>query len=156
MEISHAKEAHLLEVLYIVRECAFQLLEKGVRYWHNSHADYADIHRDIKDKKVFILFYKKMAVGTVTLKPSPAVPGQAEVSRLAVLPPFQRRGFAKALLQQAEVEAKVNGFEALRGVTAIDEPSTTKLFREAGYEPIGVGSGQLNEAVGVVFGRRLV
>ena len=133
MEIRQAKESQLLEVLYIVRECAFQLQEKGVKYWHNSHADYAEILKDILDKRVFVLLYRKMVVGTATVKQDPEGNGIMKVSRLAVLPSFQRRGFAKELLKYAVDEAKTHSAKTLRGVTPIDDTSTNQLFEQAGF-----------------------
>ena len=70
MEIIVADKTKLIEVLYIIRECSQQLIEKGVKYWNNSIADYHEISDDIAHQNVFLMVVNKVTVGTVTIKPN--------------------------------------------------------------------------------------
>lgn len=151
MEIKLAKESQLLEVLYIIRECAQQLKNKGVKHWHNSHIDYDEISADIKNKFVFILFEKSVAVGTVTIKPEKASKEVCIIDRLAIFPHFQRRGFAKSMIDFTEAEARNSGFSVLRGTIPVDDESLCKLLEEKGFVNKGVITQVPNELVKILF-----
>jgi GNAT superfamily N-acetyltransferase len=151
MEIKIAKESQLLEVLYIIRECAEQLKDKGVKHWHNSRIDYAEISEDIKNGYVFILFEKCVAVGTITIKPEGESKEVCSIDRLAIFPHFQRRGFAKSMIDFAEAEARNRGNSMLRGTIPIDDESLCKLLEEKGFVNKGIISQVPNELVQIQF-----
>ncbi len=155
MEILQAKESQLLEVLYIIRECAQQLKDKGVKYWHNTHADYAEISNDIKNKNVYIIFLNKVPVGTITIKPDSEVMSASHIDRLAIFPHFQRRGFAKAMIDFAINRSRALEFTELRATIPIDDQSLCKLFEEKGFVNQGVAHHVPNELVKIIFEKRL-
>lgn len=155
MEIHLAKESQLLEVLYIIRECAQQLKDKGVKSWHNTHVDYAEISEDIKNKYVFIIFLKKIPVGTITIKPDANSKEISLLDRLAIFPHFQRRGFAKAMIDFAENQSRTLGYSTLRGSIPVDDQSLCKLLEEKGFTNLGVAHHVPNELVKIVFEKKL-
>jgi ribosomal protein S18 acetylase RimI-like enzyme len=155
MEIHPAKDTQLLEVLYIIRECAEQLTDKGVRTWHNTHTDYAEISNDIKSKHVFIVFFKKVPVGTITVKPHAESPGIAHIDRLAIFPHFQGRGFAKAMIDFAEKHTREKGFNTLRGTIPVDDKALCKLLEDKGFKNMGVLHNIPNELIKIVFEKKL-
>lgn len=155
MEILLAKESQLLEVLYIIRECAQQLFDKGVKSWHNTHVDYSEISEDIKNKYVFIFFLKKIPVGTITIKPDLSSKGVSNIDRLAIFPHFQRRGFAKAMIDFAETQSRAQGYTTLRGTIPVDDQSLCKLLEEKGFSNLGVAHHIPNELVKILFEKKL-
>lgn len=156
MEILPAKETQLLEVLYIIRECAQQLKDKGVKYWHNTHADYAEISQDISDGNVYIIFVKKVPVGTITLKPDPEVKNSSHIDRLAIFPHFQRRGLAKAMIEFAEFESQEKGYTTIRGTIPVDDKSLCKFLEEKGYVNKGISHHVPNELTKIIFEKKLL
>lgn len=115
MDISLAEQNQLLEILYIIRECSKQLSSKGVKYWNNSYPDFHEISNDIAQKRVLVLRVNRVAVGTVTLKPSAENSKTSEISRLAIYPKFQQKGFARKLIEHAEAVARSSGSEIIKG-----------------------------------------
>ncbi|PKP36530.1 MAG: hypothetical protein CVT98_07655 [Bacteroidetes bacterium HGW-Bacteroidetes-15] len=155
MEIHLAKESQLLEVLYIIRECAQQLKDKGVKSWHNTHVDYAEISEDIRNKYVFIIFLKKIPVGTITIKPDYNSKNISHLDRLAIFPHFQRRGFAKAMIDFAESQSRSLGYTALRGTIPVDDQSLCKLLEEKGFTNLGIAHHVPNELIKIIFEKKL-
>ena len=155
MEIQLAQERQLLEVLYIIRECAEQLMEKGVRNWHNSHVDYADISKDIANSYVYLMTVKRVPVGTITLKPDPSVADATHIDRLAIFPHFQRRGYAKTMIDFAITEATRIGSKSIRGTIPVDDSSLCKLLEEKGFINLGIAHHVPNELVKILFEKKL-
>ncbi len=155
MEIRLAEKQNLLEVLYILKECSLQLMEKGVRYWNNSLVDYNDISTDIQNKYVYILFYNKIPVATITIKPHKSIPGMVVLSRMAVYPAFQKRGYAKNLLEFAEDFARNNKSYVLKGVSPVDDKAFFQLLEELGYENKGIDTEPVNDYERIIFEKEL-
>ncbi len=148
MEIRLAKKNNLLEVLYIVRECSRQLLEKGVKYWNNSLADYNEIDEDIEDGFVYLIIVNSVAVGTATIKPDKSDPKITLLSRLAIYPPFQKRGLAQSMIDFAEKQARNNNSKILKGYTPLDDKPLTQLLEEKGFCNKGI-----ENEIPIEFGR---
>lgn len=156
MEIRLAKEGQLLEVLYIIRECAQQLKDKGVKHWHNSHLDYEEISYDIKNNFVYILFEKCVAVGTITIKPDTNAKEVCHIDRLAIFPHFQGRGFAKAMIDFIEAEARNKTFTIIRGIIPVEDESLCKLLEEKGFTNKGHVAHSPGEVAKIMFEKILV
>jgi GNAT superfamily N-acetyltransferase len=155
MEIQLAEKNKLIEVLYVIRECSRQLLEKGVKYWNNSLADYNDISEDISNHFVYLLVLNRVTVGTVTLKPDKEDPRTSNISRLAIFPHFQKRGFASEILKFAEDLAKKNGFTNLKGLTPFDDKSLVQLLEENGFINMGVEGEVPEEFIRIRFEKKI-
>ncbi|MDD2196418.1 MAG: GNAT family N-acetyltransferase [Bacteroidales bacterium] len=156
MEIVKAKPSQLLEILYITRECAYQLKDKGVKYWHNTHTDYAQIQKDIEQGYVFILTIKKGPVGTMTVKPDPDIEQASYLDRLSIFPHFQRRGLGKLMIDFAEEHARKNGHTLLRGTTPVNDQSLCRLLEGKGFLNKGIAHHVPNELIKIVFEKNLV
>lgn len=155
LTIQPAKENQLLEVLYIIRECAEQLIAKGLCSWHNTHDDYAAISLDIRSNYVYLVFLGRIPVGTITVKPDPSDAAVSFLDRLAIFPHFQGRGLAKEMIDFAEGHSREHGFKMLRGVIPIDDNSLCKLLEKKGFMNMGVASGDTPELVRIIFEKRL-
>lgn len=155
MEIQLAEKDKLIEVLYVIRECSQQLLEKGVKYWNNSLADYNDISADITNQYVYLLVINRVTVGTVTIKPDKKNPKTSIISRLAIFPTYQKRGFAHEILKFAEYLAKKNGSTTLKGTTPVEDKSLFQLLEENGFVNQGVESQVPEEFICIRFEKLL-
>ena len=155
MEIRLAEKHRLLEVLYIIRECSRQLLEKGVKYWNNSLADYNDISEDIDKQYVYLMFSDLVAVGTITIKPDKKDPKTTTISRLAIFPAHQKKGFAHEILKFAEDAAKKNGSTKLVGTTPTDDKILFQLLEENGFINTGVVNEVPEEFVQIRFEKKI-
>jgi ribosomal protein S18 acetylase RimI-like enzyme len=155
MEIRLAQEQHLIEVIYIIRECAQQLMEKGVRHWHNTQSDYTEISKDIANKYVYLVSLKKVPIGTITLKPDDSDAKKTYIDRLAIFPHFQRRGYAKALIDFALTEASKKGSTAVRGTIPNNDKSLCQLLEEKGFKNLGAIGECRDEMVKILFEKKL-
>ncbi len=155
MEIKLAKESQLLEVLYILKECTEQLIDKGVKSWHNMHSDYADVAKDISSKFVYIIFLKNVPVGTVTIKPDAENSDASTIERLAIFPHFQKRGLAKAMIEFAEKHSREKDYKRITGKIPIDDEQLCKLLEDRGFKNMGTAQSLPNELVKVNYEKRL-
>jgi GNAT superfamily N-acetyltransferase len=155
MEIQLAEKDKLIEVLYVIRECSQQLLEKGVKYWNNSLADYNDISEDITHQYVYLLVINRVTVGTVTIKPDKKNPKTSIISRLAIFPTYQKRGFAHEILKFAEELAKKNGSTTLKGTTPVEDKSLFQLLEENGFVNQGVENEVPEEFICIRFEKKI-
>lgn len=155
MEIIVADKTKLIEVLFVIRECSQQLIEKGVKYWNNSVADYHEISNDIANQNVFLLVVNKVTVGTVTIKPNKKDPKINIISRLAIFPHFQKRGYATEILKFAENYSKDKGAKTIVGTTPIDDEALTQLLQEHGYINQGVDGEVHEEFIRIKFEKQL-
>ncbi|MDB9278929.1 GNAT family N-acetyltransferase [Halorubrum ezzemoulense] len=61
-------------------------------------------------------------------------PGAAELHRMRVAPPYQRRGYGRALLDELERRAASGGFETLLATTSTRQPAALDFYASRGYE----------------------
>jgi len=155
MEICLAEKNSLIEVLYVIRECSRQLLEKGVKYWNNSLSDYNDISEDIANQYVYLLVINRVTIGTVTIKPDKKNPKATVISRMAIFPIFQKRGFAHDILKFAEDLAKKNGSTTLVGTTPTDDKALSQLLEENGFVNQGTESEVPDEFLRIKFEKKI-
>ncbi|MGE0078682.1 MAG: GNAT family N-acetyltransferase [Bacteroidales bacterium] len=155
MEISKAQKHQLLEILYIIKECSRQLLEKGVKYWNNSLADFNDIALDIEKGFVYIIFENRVPVGTITLKPDDVSKKSLSIGRLAIYPAFQKKGLAHQLLTFALNFAKEEKYKMVSGYIPVDDKSLVTLLEENGFENKGIAPPPKEEFVKIIFEKTL-
>jgi GNAT superfamily N-acetyltransferase len=63
--------------------------------------------------------------------------GACEIKRMFVVPEARGRGVAKQLLAALEDEARELGYGVARLDTGPQQPHAERMYRDAGYEPIG-------------------
>jgi GNAT superfamily N-acetyltransferase len=62
--------------------------------------------------------------------------GACEIKRMYVVPDARRKGHARALLIALEDAARDLGYRIARLDTGPSQPSSERMYREAGYQPI--------------------
>ncbi|ELZ41645.1 N-acetyltransferase GCN5 [Halorubrum tebenquichense DSM 14210] len=61
-------------------------------------------------------------------------PGAAELHRMRVAPPFQRRGVGRELITQLERRATAAGFESVLATTSTRQSAALSFYPDQGYE----------------------
>ncbi len=79
----------------------------------------------------------------------------AEVKRMYVVPPAQRRGIARRMLAHLELTAAEAGVEALVLETGTKQPEAIALYLACGYEPVPAFGYYAGAPLSRTFGRRL-
>ena len=64
------------------------------------------------------------------------VPGAAELHRMRVAPPCQRRGIGRELLHRLEARAAEDGFELLLATTARRQAAAVEFYHDEGYDAV--------------------
>ncbi len=144
VEIVKAQKHHLLEVLYIIRECSRQLINKGVKYWNNSLADYYEISADIAKGYVYLAKFNYVPVGTITLRPDEESQ-TLRIERLAIYPAFQKKGLAQRLLEYAKQYAASQNFSKIVGNIPVDDVGLIQLLEQNSFSRKEEQSMPLNE-----------
>lgn len=136
IEIVQANKSNLLEVLYIIRECSRQLIEKGVKYWNNSLADSFEISTDIESGYIYLIKYNYVPVGTITLR----LLDENEIlqlERLAIFPAFQKKGLGQKLIEFAKEIAKDKRVKKIIGTIPINDADLIHLLQQNNFERKG-------------------
>jgi GNAT superfamily N-acetyltransferase len=63
--------------------------------------------------------------------------GACEIKRMYVIPEARGKGIGRELLSALEEAARARGFTVARLDTGPRQPSAERMYREAGYRPIG-------------------
>jgi len=155
VEIKPAKDNQLLEVMYIIRTCAEQLAEMGICLWNDMNSESPQILDDIKQKHVFLAYLRMVPIGTITIKPYADIKEAVLIDRLAVFPHFQKRGFAKDLIDFAEDFARNNDFKTLCVNAPIEVKPIVKLLERNGFVNKGAAPESSDELAQVVFAKPL-
>lgn len=61
-------------------------------------------------------------------------PGSAELHRMRVAPPYQRRGYGQVLLAELERRAAADGFPRVLATTSTRQAAAVEFYRTHGYE----------------------
>lgn len=63
-------------------------------------------------------------------------PGAAELHRMRVAPPYQRRGFGRELITELERRATAAGFETVLATTSTRQSAALSFYPDQGYEEV--------------------
>lgn len=74
-------------------------------------------------------------------------PGAAELHRMRVAPPYQQRGYGRALLDELERRAAAAGFETLLATTSTRQSAALEFYQSRGYERTGTSAAGAYELV---------
>jgi len=151
LAIRPAVSSELDEVMRLVRACIEDMRERGIEQWDEIYPARDIFALDLRAGSLYTAWLDAGALaGVFTLDEyqSPewaAVPWTilgvrvAVVHRLMVEPGYQRRGFARQLMQFAENEASRLGFEAMRLDAFSLNPQALRLYQTLDYREAGTG-----------------
>ena len=147
MNISLAKESDLVEVMYLLKVCTFDLNSKGCLYWHFVMPQ---VLEDLKNQKLYMLRKNEVCLGIMTLEENVSdeykkIQWQSNGSksltiyRLIVHPKWNKEesGLKDQLVKFAEEYAKQNGYQAIRIDVFGDNYNTIELFKQMQYIKAG-------------------
>ncbi|MEZ5115189.1 MAG: GNAT family N-acetyltransferase [Candidatus Nanopelagicales bacterium] len=99
-----------------------------------------------------------VAMGGWRLRPDVSALGgglAAEVKRMYVVPPQQRRGFARAVLAHLEGTARAAGADVMVLETGLEQPEAIALYESCGYQPVPGFGHYRDSPLSRCLGRRL-
>lgn len=147
LEISQAQENQSSQVWGVINTCSRWLLStKGFTHWSSYYTE-TKIKEKLKKQKVFLITNHQTPIATITLDTKPIdyftsedmscfTDPQADalyITALGVLPEYQGRGIATALMTFAEAEAQKAGIQYVRFDCLASYSELVKFYEKLGY-----------------------
>ena len=146
-EIVKADKENLIEIMFLLRQCANDLISKGFSHWNSAYPSHLTVSEDLKNGSLYLLKQNGGTIGIITLNdiqdPSynqlswKSDSHALIVNRLAIIPLFQNRGFAKILMTFAEEFAKKEGYKSIRLDTFAGNENTVRFFENCAFSRVG-------------------
>ena len=146
--IRKGKATEIDALLNITRACASKMIAEGIFQWNNHYPSFDAFRKDCEREELYVLELEGKVVACITLS-SLKDPEYEEIQwltpdsnnlyvhRLAVHPDHQGQGYAKALMDYVESEAKKQGAISIRLDTFSKNPRNQKFYKTRGYQQLG-------------------
>ena len=143
-----ARSSDIPSILTITKACAKHMVSNGIFQWNEHYPTRKAFEKDIKRNELFILIHNDVPIGCIvisTYMDEEYIPirwlassgNNIYIHRLAVHPDFQKRGFAKQLMDFAEQFGKSKGFTSIRLDTFSQNTRNQKFYEQRGYKRLG-------------------
>jgi ribosomal protein S18 acetylase RimI-like enzyme len=125
MEIIQAKQADIIEILYLLRVCILDMNEKGLKHWNSAFPGAEMIQQNLDNGSIYLAKEKGVCKGMVTLNEhEPEDYKQLNfqsnsqkplyLQNMAVHPKWQGMGIAKLMVEFSQKLAKEKEFDCIR------------------------------------------
>lgn len=146
--IRKATEEDIDLILYITKQCAFNMMDRGIYQWNETYPNRWAFENDIKCDELYVLELNNAIVGCImvsTLKDEEYVPikwlttndSAVYIHRLAIQPKYQGKGYAQRLMDFAENLAIKNNFNSVRLDTFSQNKRNQTFYELRGYQRLG-------------------
>lgn len=143
MEIIQARRYELIEVLYLLQVCVYELTS-GYIYWDPIIPHIED---EIDEGNVFIIKSNHISVGLAVLSDNPENDTHdidwieknkaLQINRLSIHPKWAGKGIENELIHFAEQYAKEKGFDSIRIKVFANNKSVIDLTNSLSYKKAG-------------------
>ncbi len=132
----------------LTEACAADLRHKGIYQWNEHYPSREAFMADLKRGELWVMTSEERLIGTVVLskvmddeyravKWLSASVDNRYVHRLAVLPAYQGRGYARQLMDFAESRARDEGATSIRLDTFSQNKRNQRFYEQRGYTRLG-------------------
>jgi ribosomal protein S18 acetylase RimI-like enzyme len=144
LRISQASIFHLDDVFEIYNSAKKHMQSKGLQQWVEEYPVKSDIKKDILKGEMYILLKDSQIIGAINISDE-----QDEeysqinwkfddskvlvIHRLAILPDFQQKGYARYLMDFAENHAQENHYTSIRLDAYTLNHRVVKFYEQRGY-----------------------
>jgi len=137
------------EIIALTRACGAAMRAKGIDQWDENYPDRMTIQKDLETKTLFAYREGDEILGIVVLNETQdeeyakinwstsEEDRNIVVHRLAVLPEYQGKGIATAIMDFAENYAREHGYDAIRLDTFSQNPRNQSFYTNRGYTDLG-------------------
>jgi GNAT superfamily N-acetyltransferase len=148
MEITRAKAADLIEILYLFRVCILDMNKKGLKHWNSTYPGPDLIQQDLREGAIYVVKDKGVCKGLFTLNDKePEEYSQVNfpdngakplfLQRMIVHPKWQGKGIAKMMIDFAQQHARENGYNCLRLDVYKPSEGARSLYEKQYFQEIG-------------------
>jgi GNAT superfamily N-acetyltransferase len=148
MEIKQATQYHLVEILFLLRECILDMNTLGLKHWNNAFPGPESIRTDIENGSLYFITELGIARGMINL--TEEIPDEYKeinwtqnpsrvmyVNKFAVHPLWKQTDIPDQLLSFAEKKAKQDGFNGIRLDVLDSYPVDPSFFKGKNYGHAG-------------------
>lgn len=150
-----AKLSEIEEIIAITRACAAKMISENIYQWNEQYPNYQAFQKDVEREELYVLTNKESKttvdetiLGCITISSEKdaeydAVEWLTEdgfqiyIHRLAIHPSFQHKGYAKQLMDYAEILAKKQGAISVRLDTFSANKRNQRFYENRGYQRLG-------------------
>ena len=115
--IRKAKPSEIDKIITITRACATKMTAEGIFQWDNDYPNKKAFEKDVRRDELYVLSAEDSLIGCITISTKKDEEYNSidwltddglnyYIHRLAVHPDFQHKGYAKKLMDFAEMYAK--------------------------------------------------
>lgn len=145
--IRPAKISELPEILGLSRACADYMIRNGIFQWNSQYPSEAIFKNDIHRRELYVLVANSSIVACIAISNfmdaeyTPVkwlTPNKKNmyIHRLAVHPNFQKKGYARQLMDFAETYARENQFMSVRLDTFSKNERNQRFYEARGYQKL--------------------
>ena len=146
--IRKAKLSEIEEILSITRACGAQMASEGIFQWNDHYPHKDAFQKDMIRDELFVLLSDSSIIGCITISSEKdteynVIDWLTEegrhyyIHRLAVHTDFQKKGYAKKLMDYAEDLALENQITSIRLDTFSLNHRNQKFYEARGYTRLG-------------------
>ncbi len=146
--IRKAKLSEIEEIMAITRACGRKMASEGIFQWNDHYPSRAAFINDVNLGDLFILLINDTIVGSIVISTTKdkfynevdwltADSDHYYIHRLAIHPDFQKRGFAKKLMDFAEKLAAEKNICSIRLDTFSKNDRNQRFYETRGYTRLG-------------------
>lgn len=146
--IQRAKISEIHEILAMTKACAAHMAENEIFQWNDDYPSEHAFKNDITRKELYTFKIDTQIIGSIVISTKMdeeylpvtwLTPNKNNIyiHRLAVLPSFQGKGFARNLMDYAETYAQQNSYASIRLDTFSKNKRNQKFYETRGYQRLG-------------------
>lgn len=146
--IRQAKISEIPDILSITKACANNMTQSGIYQWNEHYPSKSAFENDVEQEELFVLEKEGKIIGAIVISVHMddeytaiewLTPNKNNlyIHRLSVHPQKQGVGYARKLMDYAEVYAKKNAFTSVRLDTFSQNQRNQKFYETRGYQKLG-------------------
>ena len=146
--IRKAKPNDLKRIIEITKACAAFMISNNIFQWNEHYPNIATFKNDLKEESLYVIEKNEKVIGCIVMSQImdefyqnvdwiTSNKKNLYLHRLAIHPKFQKRGFAKQLMNFSFDFAKKNKFTSIRLDTFSGNPSNNIFYIKLGFKKLG-------------------
>ena len=146
--IRKAKALEIVQLIAISKLCAAHMIANEIYQWNENYPNIKAFEQDLERGELYVLYNQDTLLGCITISNIKDSEYEAiswltqdtkhyYIHRLAVSPAFQKKGYARKLMDFAESFAKQNAAVSVRLDTFSQNKRNQRFYENRGYQPLG-------------------
>jgi len=142
--IRRAKLSEIEKIIKITTACAEKMVSEEIFQWNEHYPNKNVFFKDIERNELFVYETQNTIIGCIVISTEKDIEYETVnwlttdnsnyyIHRLAILPNFQKRGYAKEMMDYAETFALKNNISSIRLDTFSQNIRNQKFYEARGY-----------------------